>query len=120
MDAAMSINVTPVVSVALVIVSTIVPILSLMSIILRFQARRIGRLKLAADDWWILAGWACILKPNGIKLIANVPQASYFCFEPYYLDFWQYHWYLEIQNQCDDGDPKIIPMRFHLQCHPPS
>ncbi|KAE8160451.1 hypothetical protein BDV40DRAFT_290103 [Aspergillus tamarii] len=56
MDASMSINVTPVVSVALVVVSTIVPILSLLSIILRFQARRIGRLKLGADDWWILAG----------------------------------------------------------------
>ncbi|OGM49785.1 hypothetical protein ABOM_001554 [Aspergillus bombycis] len=57
MDASMSINVTPVVSVALVVVSTIFPVLSLLSIILRFQARRIGRLKLAADDWWILAGW---------------------------------------------------------------
>ncbi|KAE8313972.1 hypothetical protein BDV41DRAFT_239724 [Aspergillus transmontanensis] len=61
MDAAMSINVPPVVSVALVVVSTIIPILSLLSIILRFQARRIGRLKLAADDWWILAGLLLLL-----------------------------------------------------------
>ncbi|KAE8381678.1 hypothetical protein BDV26DRAFT_289309 [Aspergillus bertholletiae] len=58
MDASTSLNATPVVSVALVVVSAIVPILSLLSIILRLQARL---LKLAADDWWILAGWIATL-----------------------------------------------------------
>ncbi|KAB8263046.1 hypothetical protein BDV32DRAFT_146837 [Aspergillus pseudonomiae] len=42
MDASMSINVTPVVSVALVVVSTIFPVLSLLSIILRFQLPTFG------------------------------------------------------------------------------
>ncbi|PWY85003.1 hypothetical protein BO70DRAFT_232183 [Aspergillus heteromorphus CBS 117.55] len=52
---------TPVVTVTLAIVSVIFPILSLLSILLRFRARPRCRLQLKGDDWWILAAWLSTL-----------------------------------------------------------
>jgi hypothetical protein len=51
-----------VVSTALIVVSAIFPVLSLMAIVIRYMARQTARLSLQADDWWILASWASI--PN--------------------------------------------------------
>ncbi|CBF83087.1 hypothetical protein AN3257.2 [Aspergillus nidulans FGSC A4] len=47
-----------VVSTALIVVSAIFPVLSLMAIVIRYMARQTARLSLQADDWWILASWA--------------------------------------------------------------
>ncbi|PYI10679.1 hypothetical protein BO78DRAFT_414316 [Aspergillus sclerotiicarbonarius CBS 121057] len=46
-----------VVTAPLVVVSVLFPLLSFLSIIFRFQARRTARLDLQADDWWIMAAW---------------------------------------------------------------
>ena len=42
-------------SISIAVVSCVLPILSLLSVILRFRARKISRLAYAADDWAILA-----------------------------------------------------------------
>ncbi|KAI8966715.1 hypothetical protein F5Y11DRAFT_361781 [Daldinia sp. FL1419] len=41
----------------LIIVSVIIPLLSLGAIYLRFKARSMARLQLQADDWWIITSW---------------------------------------------------------------
>lgn len=42
---------------ATVVVSVIFPVLSLLAIIFRYKARRAGRQRLQADDWWIVVTW---------------------------------------------------------------
>ncbi|KAI1114205.1 hypothetical protein F5Y14DRAFT_415006 [Nemania sp. NC0429] len=44
-------------STGLIVVSVIIPLLSIASISLRFRARRLARLPLYADDWWIIVAW---------------------------------------------------------------
>ena len=40
------------------------PIIAIASVIFRFEARRIKRLKLGADDWTILAALVCLCLPS--------------------------------------------------------
>ena len=42
---------------AVVVVAAVFPVLALLSIVLRYRARRIGRLPLQADDWCIAGTW---------------------------------------------------------------
>ncbi|KAI1761978.1 hypothetical protein GGR53DRAFT_503358 [Hypoxylon sp. FL1150] len=53
----MSQRVPTLITTSLVVVSVIFPLVSLGAIYLRFKARRIARLSLQADDWWIIASW---------------------------------------------------------------
>ncbi|KAI0847852.1 hypothetical protein F5Y00DRAFT_263025 [Daldinia vernicosa] len=41
----------------LIIVSVIIPLLSLGAIYLRFKSRKMAQMLLQADDWWIIASW---------------------------------------------------------------
>ncbi|KAI4149776.1 MAG: hypothetical protein LQ340_004450 [Diploschistes diacapsis] len=45
----------------LIVVSVIFPVLSLLSIVLRFMARKSARQDFMADDWWIAAAWIASL-----------------------------------------------------------
>jgi len=54
----------------LVVVAVVFPLLSLVSIILRFYARRQSRAKLLSDDWWMVAAWVCDEKEKDQLLTA--------------------------------------------------
>lgn len=51
------IRVPALITTPLVIVSVVFPCLALISVLLRYKARKIARQSLQADDWWILASW---------------------------------------------------------------
>lgn len=52
-----SMQVPSLITTALVVVSVIFPLLSLLAIFFRFKARGLARLPLQADDWWIVVSW---------------------------------------------------------------
>ncbi|KAL4999870.1 hypothetical protein BDV10DRAFT_184014 [Aspergillus recurvatus] len=54
-------QVPAVVSVGLIVVSAIFPVLSCAALVFRYMARRTARMRLQADDWWILISWITAL-----------------------------------------------------------
>ena len=61
----METGVPSIVTTGLIIVSTLFPTLSLISIIFRYKARHAARQSFQADDWWIVVSWVgptCLLR----------------------------------------------------------
>ncbi|KAF2478182.1 uncharacterized protein BDR25DRAFT_338822 [Lindgomyces ingoldianus] len=56
-DAVVVQRVPSLVTTSVVVVSAVFPLLSLITILFRYKARRVARLQLQSDDWWIVISW---------------------------------------------------------------
>lgn len=54
---------------ASIVISILFPIISLIAIVLRVRARRLGHLNLEADDWGMIVTWVCIVKAVGFRCV---------------------------------------------------
>ncbi|ORY11851.1 hypothetical protein BCR34DRAFT_564780 [Clohesyomyces aquaticus] len=71
------------VTTSVVVVSTIFPVLSLITILFRYKARRVARLPLQSDDWWIVVSWLLTLPLTiNVWTFGSIIGVDYFKIDP--------------------------------------
>jgi hypothetical protein len=84
-DMSSSQQVPSVVTSGLVVVSVVFPVLSLIAVLYRYKARRVARLPLQADDWWIVASWVSYISSDKSRLLL---MSTKLCSFPLSINVW--------------------------------